>query len=44
MIPNILPETIVFGGMAWLGYHLDIAGLLTASVAMGIAVNDTFIL
>lgn len=41
MFPNILPETVVFGGMAWLGYSLDIAGLLTASVAMGIAVNDT---
>ncbi len=41
MIPNVLPETLVFGCMAWLGFHLDIAGLLTASVAMGIAVNDT---
>lgn len=41
MIPNVLPETLVFGAMAWLGFRLDIAGLLTASVAMGIAVNDT---
>ena len=41
MLPNVLPETVVFGGMAWLGFRLDIAGLLTASVAMGIAVNDT---
>lgn len=41
MLPNVLPETVVFGGMAWLGYSLDVAGLLTASVAMGIAVNDT---
>ncbi len=41
MIPNVLPETLVFGMMAWLGFRLDIAGLLTASVAMGIAVNDT---
>ena len=41
MIPNVLPETLVFGTMAWLGYQLDVAGLLTASVAMGIAVNDT---
>lgn len=41
MLPNVLPETLVFGGMAWLGLRLDIAGLLTASVAMGIAVNDT---
>ncbi len=41
MVPNVLPETLVFGLMAWLGFRLDIAGLLTASVAMGIAVNDT---
>lgn len=41
MFPNVLPETVVFGAMAWLGYSLDVAGLLTASVAMGIAVNDT---
>ncbi|MBU6237793.1 MAG: MMPL family transporter [Planctomycetes bacterium] len=41
MLPNVLPETVVFGCMAWLGYSLDVAGLLTASVAMGIAVNDT---
>lgn len=41
MIPNVLPETLVFGMMSWMGYHLDIAGILTASIAMGIAVNDT---
>ena len=41
MIPNVLPETLVFGTMAWLGFQLDVAGILTASVAMGIAVNDT---
>lgn len=34
-------DSILFGSMAWLGLQLDIAGLLTASVAMGIAVNDT---
>jgi len=41
MVPNVLPETVVFGLMAWAGGRVDIAGLLTASVAMGIAVNDT---
>ncbi len=41
MVPNVLPETLVFGTMAWLGFQLDVAGILTASVAMGIAVNDT---
>jgi predicted RND superfamily exporter protein len=41
MIPNVLPVTIVFGMMGWMGFSLDIAGILTASVAMGIAVDDT---
>ncbi len=41
MVPNVLPETLVFGMMAWIGFQLDVAGILTASVAMGIAVNDT---
>lgn len=41
MLPNVLPVTIVFGSMGWLGYSLDIAGILTASVALGIAVDDT---
>jgi uncharacterized protein len=41
MVPNVLPETLVFGTMSWLGLRLDVAGILTASVAMGIAVNDT---
>ncbi len=41
MVPNVLPVSIVFGTMGWLGYTLDIAGILTASVALGIAVDDT---
>jgi predicted RND superfamily exporter protein len=41
MIPNVLPVTVVFGVMGWFGYSLDIAGILTASVALGIAVDDT---
>lgn len=41
MLPNVLPVTIAFGAMGWLGYSLDIAGILTASVALGIAVDDT---
>jgi uncharacterized protein len=41
MIPNVLPVTLVFAVMAWLDLRLDIAGTLTASVAIGIAVNDT---
>ncbi len=41
MIPNLLPVTLVFGGMGWLDVKLDIASILTASVALGIAVDDT---
>jgi predicted RND superfamily exporter protein len=41
MIPNVLPVSVVFGIMGGLGYSLDIAGILTASVALGIAVDDT---
>ena len=41
MLPNVLPVTIAFGCMGWLGLDLDIAGILTASIALGIAVDDT---
>jgi uncharacterized protein len=41
MIPNVLPISLVFGAMGWLGFTLDIAGILTASIALGIAVDDT---
>jgi hypothetical protein len=41
MIPNVLPVTLAFGMMGWMDWSLDIAGILTASVALGIAVDDT---
>ncbi len=41
MLPNLLPVVFVFGGMGWLGVRLDVASILTASVALGIAVDDT---
>lgn len=41
MIPNVLPVTIAFGCMGIFGLDLDIAGILTASIALGIAVDDT---
>ncbi|GAB5406944.1 MAG: MMPL family transporter [Aureliella sp.] len=41
MIPNTIPVAIVFGSMGWLGVRLDVASILTASVALGIAVDDT---
>lgn len=41
MIPNVLPAVGVFGGMGWFGYAVDIGSVLCASVALGIAVDDT---
>lgn len=41
MIPNILPVLAVFGGMGWLGIPIDIGSMMTASIALGIAVDDT---
>ena len=41
MIPNVLPVAMVFGGMGWAGTPIDIGVVLTCSVALGIAVDDT---
>lgn len=41
MLPNLTPVVLVFGAMGWLGKPVDIASILTASVALGIAVDDT---
>lgn len=41
MLPNIFPALILFGVMGWLNVAIDIGTMMTASVAMGIAVDDT---
>ncbi len=41
MIPNIFPLIIVFGLMGHMGTLVDIGTMMTASVALGIAVDDT---
>ncbi len=41
MIPNVLPVLAVFGGMGWLGIPIDIGSMMTASIALGVAVDDT---
>ena len=41
MLPNIFPSAVVFGGMGHAGIVVDIGAMLTASAAMGIAVDDT---
>lgn len=41
LIPNMIPTLALFGMMGWCNYFLDIGSVMTASVAMGIAVDDT---
>ena len=41
MIPNVFPVLLVFGVMCHLGIAIDIGTMMTASVAMGVAVDDT---
>ena len=41
MIPNVFPVIVVFGAMAWLGIQVDVGTMMTASVALGVAVDDT---
>ncbi len=41
MLPNILPVGVVFGGISWWGIPVDIGTMITASVALGIAIDGT---
>ncbi|MEZ6073559.1 MAG: MMPL family transporter [Pirellulales bacterium] len=41
MVPNLFPAIIVFGAMGWLRIPVDVGAMMTASVAFGIAVDDT---
>jgi predicted RND superfamily exporter protein len=41
MAPNLFPAVAVLGTMGWLGIPIDIGSMMTASVALGIAVDDT---
>ncbi len=41
MIPNVLPVVLIFGAMGHMGVLVDIGTMMTASVAMGVAVDDT---
>lgn len=41
MLPNVLPVLMVFGGMGWLGIDVDVGAMMTASIALGVAVDDT---
>jgi predicted RND superfamily exporter protein len=41
MIPNIVPITIVFGLVSFGGMKIDIGTMITASIALGMAVDGT---
>ncbi|MEZ6092752.1 MAG: MMPL family transporter [Pirellulaceae bacterium] len=41
MVPNVFPLIMIFGAMGFMGIKVDIGSMMTASVAMGIAVDDT---
>ena len=41
MIPNVLPVLVVFGGLSWIGRPIDIGSMMAASIALGVAVDDT---
>ncbi len=41
MLPNVFPIILVFGAMGWLGIKVDIGIMMCASVALGVAVDDT---
>ncbi len=41
MIPNVIPTLMLFGTMGWIDVPLDIGSVMTASLALGIAIDDT---
>ena len=41
MVPNIFPIIIIFGIMGWFGIELSMVTSLIASIAIGLAVDDT---
>jgi predicted RND superfamily exporter protein len=41
MLPNVFPVILIFGAMGHLEILVDIGSMMTASVAMGVAVDDT---
>ena len=41
MLPNVFPCVAVFGAMGLMGINVEVGTVMTATVAMGIAVDDT---
>lgn len=42
MLPNLTPLFLVFGILGWMEFPVDIGMMMTASIALGIAVDGTF--
>ena len=42
MVPNVFPMILLFGFLGWARLALDIGSVMTASVALGMAVDGTF--
>jgi len=40
MIPNFFPMVVMFGFLGWIRSPLDIGSVMTASIALGIAIDD----
>ena len=41
MLPNVFPAAVTFGFMGWAAKAVDVGAMMTASLALGIAVDDT---
>ena len=41
MLPNTFPPLLVLGILGWMQVSLDVGSIMTASIALGIAVDDT---
>jgi hypothetical protein len=41
MLPNVFPAVATFGIMGWTGSVIDVGAMMTASIGLGIAVDDT---
>jgi len=41
MLPNIFPTLLIFGLLGWLEVPVDIGSVMSASIALGVAVDDT---
>lgn len=42
MVPNVAPLIWIYGAMGWLGMPIDIAIMLSGSIALGMSVDGTF--